>query len=351
MTTTKKLRKPTKPNLDYGFFGPDSVSWKVFQHPVSFTIGFHRTVITEMFEPYLLASVKDTDAVMSRPSVRYDRTLQYVSTVTFADSETAVNASNTLFRIHSHIRGIEPISGGQYDANAPEAQLWIHLTQWHSVLLTYEMLGPGKLSPEEEEQYWAECRRAAEFQTIDPDTVPRNRKEMREYYERMRPILAATEETQDIVHHLLDASAFLMDDLSAVYRPFKSITRELIKKTTIATMPRWLRRMAGVQQSALTDAAAILGSKAVLKVSSMLPERQQLFILKRVSPGAAKVLKPILLGKPPINAEVLEPEEAFKKAGFKLPREQYQNHLKVRPITPPKHAPRDPGAEHLLQLA
>ncbi|MCG8613954.1 MAG: DUF2236 domain-containing protein, partial [Pseudomonadales bacterium] len=239
----KTLNKNTvQAYRDYGFFGPDSVVWKVFQYPSSFTVGFQRTVVTEMFEPFLLASVSDTEAVLKRPAVRYDRTLQYVSTVAFADSGTVVKAADILMRIHSRIRGKEPISGGFYDANDPEAQLWIHLTQWHSVLLTYEIFGPGKLSEEEENQYWRECRRAAEFQTIDPETVPSNRAEMRAYYARMRPRMAATESTQETVKHLLDASASLLEDVPQLVKPFRPALRYLFRTSTIATLPKWMRR-------------------------------------------------------------------------------------------------------------
>src|SRR5664279_4067953 len=161
-----------QPLADYGFFGPDSVTWKVFAYPTSMTVGFQRTVTTQMFEPFLMASVNDTNAVMQRPAARFDRTLQYVATIAFGDTASVLKASDVLVRIHSRIVGKEPISGGIYDANDPQTQLWIHLTQWHSVLYCYEKFGPGPLSPSDEERYWAECAIAAEFQTIDPADVP-----------------------------------------------------------------------------------------------------------------------------------------------------------------------------------
>jgi uncharacterized protein (DUF2236 family) len=78
------------PHEDYGFFGPDSVTWKVFSYPTSLTVGFQRTVVVEMYEPFLLASVVDTQAVMQRPALRYDRTLQYMATIAFHDSRSVL---------------------------------------------------------------------------------------------------------------------------------------------------------------------------------------------------------------------------------------------------------------------
>ena len=54
--------------------------------------------------------------------------------------------SDALMRIHAKAKGIEPITGSRYSANNPEAQLWIHVTGWHSVLKCYERYGPGPLS-------------------------------------------------------------------------------------------------------------------------------------------------------------------------------------------------------------
>lgn len=335
---------------DYGFFGPDSVVWKVFRFPSSFTVGFQRTVISEMFEPFLLASVSATDAILSRPAVRYDRTMQYVSTVAYADSPTAVKAADILFRIHSHIRGIEPISGGAYDANAPDAQLWIHLTQWHSVLLCYEIFGPGKLSEAEENQYWAECRRAVALQTIDPETVPRNRAEMRAYYERIKPRLAATVETQRIVEHLLDAHESLFSNAPAALKPLLAPVQAAMRAATIATLPQWMRKMGGIQQSKAADRAAITAMRIGLNAIAALPIKQQLKIVQFLSPATEKVIAPALLGQKPIRESVVSMDEAWTAAGRPMPRVQYQDGLSKRGETP-QRAPRDRGADALLQFA
>ena len=43
------------PHEDYGFFGPDSVTWKVWSYPTSLTIGFQRAVVVEELDPALVA--------------------------------------------------------------------------------------------------------------------------------------------------------------------------------------------------------------------------------------------------------------------------------------------------------
>lgn len=328
-----------QPLADYGFFGPASVTWKVFTHPSATSVGFQRTVVTEMFEPFLMASVSDTDAVMQRPRVRYDRTLQYVATIAFGDTASVLRASDVLVRIHSRIVGREPISGGTYDANDPQAQLWIHLTQWHSVLACYETFGPGRLSEEEERQYWAECAVAAEFQTIDPNDVPRDRGEMRAYYARMRPVLAATEVTQAHVDHLLEGGGYLFGDVPWFARPVVPVVRTMARKATIATLPRWLRRMAGVRQGVLQDALVIA---LVRPVFAFLHRRPHLGlrIVGHTSPGAARMIGPALTGVAPLSPSISTPAQARLEAGLRSPRELYAEQLAARGEVPDA-APRD----------
>ena len=48
-------RGSTKRHEDYGFFGPDSVTWRVWSYPTSLTVGFQRAVVVEELDPVLLA--------------------------------------------------------------------------------------------------------------------------------------------------------------------------------------------------------------------------------------------------------------------------------------------------------
>jgi uncharacterized protein (DUF2236 family) len=317
------------PHDDYGFFGPGSVTWKVFTHPASLTVAFQRTVATEVLEPFLVAAVEATGSVRSRPALRYDRTLQYVATVAFAGSEAAVRAADVLMRIHARIVGTEPISGRQYDANDPDAQLWIHLTQWHSLLYCYERFGPGPLTAAEDAQYWAECRVAAELQTIDPAAVPRSRAEMREYYARMRPVLAGTEVAQETARMILDAGGTLVDKDGSALRPLAPVMRVLMRKATIATWPRWLRRVAGVRQGRVQDAMVTALLRPAFRALHRRPAAM-VALLRTVSPLTHPVLAPVLLGVPPRRSVVRTPAEAWARAGLRTPREQYAAQLVAR---------------------
>ncbi len=334
---------PTSTNTpaDFGFLGPDSVTWRLFSHPSSFTIGFLRTVVVEMFDPFLLASVSDTGAVEERTSSRYDRTLQYVATAAFADSERAVRAADVLYRIHERVRGIEPVSGLPFEANDPDRQLWIHLTQWQSILLCYELVGPGRLSAADDARYWAEGRIVAELQTIDPATVPASRDEMRAYYERVRPRLAITEDTRRIVRHLLAAPG-------SFGLPGSRATAPVVRAATVATLPRWLQQLAGIDQPTVVGAAALAATKAALRALER-DEHRVLEMLSELSPGAHEVFAPRILRVDPVDAVVRTPAEAFATAGLIAPRQRYLDDADHAPDAP--SAPRDAGVDQLLALS
>jgi uncharacterized protein (DUF2236 family) len=310
----------TRQHRDYGFFGPDSVTWKVWLYPTSAALGFIRAVVVEELDPHLVASVDQSGQVKRRPKLRYDRTMQYFATVKFGDAESVLRASDVLFTIHARAVGDDPVTGGRYDANAPASQLWIHLTAWHSILYTYEIFGPGRLSEAEEKQYWEECARAAEFQTIDPADVPRTREGIRAYFEAYRPMLVGSEVAQDMMDFLLDGSSHVLP--AAVPGPVRWLLNGVARRAVIATLPHWMRELGAIQQSPVTDRVATALTAPVFRLISLSP-RVKLLALRALSPGTAPVLEPVLRGTPPVNPVVREIAEARAARGGSTPRAQY----------------------------
>jgi uncharacterized protein (DUF2236 family) len=324
---------------DYGFFGPGSVTWRVWRYPTSVVLGFLRAVVIEELDPHLVASVDQSGQVKQRPKLRYDRTMQYFATVKFGDAESVLRASDTLVKIHARAVGDDPITGGRYDANDPASQLWIHLTAWHSILYTYEVFGPGKLTEAEEEQYWEECARAAEFQTIDPADVPRTRDGIRAYFAAYRPRLVGSEVAQDMMDFLLDASTTVLPERMPT--PLRFVFNAVARRAVIATLPRWMRKLGATGQSGLTDRVAIALARPVVKAvaaSTWL----QVWALRLASPRTVPILEPVLRGVPPVRPVVREPAEARAEYGITDPREQYAAILAARarqagPAPYPKH--------------
>lgn len=310
MARTKRRIEPAE---DYGFFGPDSVTWKVWSYPTSLTVGFQRAVVVEELDPALVASVEATQAIFERPRTRYDRTLRYFALVAFGDTRTTSAAADMLVKVHSKAVGTEPYGGTTYDANDPTSQLWIQLTGWHSILYAYEKYGPGKLTADEEERYWAECAVAAELQTCDPTDIPRNRAELREYYAAMRPRLSASPIARKAMRHLLTADVML-PPMPRALRPGAWVVSRVLRKATLATMPRWMREDAGLEQTRLTDALIT----PVMKVAFWTVRRSrrvEVALLSLLSPSTVPVAGPVLLGVAPRRPETLTPAQAREQIG------------------------------------
>ncbi|MFS3127746.1 oxygenase MpaB family protein [Nocardioides sp. Bht2] len=318
----RSARRQVTPAEDYGLFGPDSVTWRVWSYPTSLTIGFQRAVVIEELDPHLVAAVEHSGGIYTRPRNRYDRTLRYFAMVAFADSRSIAHAADVLVKVHTKAIGTDPVTGTRYDANDPDSQLWIQLTGWHSILKAYEMYGPGKLSPEDEARYWAECRVAAELQTCDPADIPADRAELRAYYERMRPELIGSHLAHKAMNHLLDASIMLPPTPKAL-RPASWLVARTLRAGTIATMPRWMRELGGVKQSRVTDALVRPVLKTAFWLAQLTPAIE-IALLKLLSPATVPVVEPVLRKVPPLSPETLTPEEARQRYGLERPRDAHQ---------------------------
>ncbi|MEU8900758.1 oxygenase MpaB family protein [Nocardia sp. NPDC048505] len=291
--------------VDYGFFGPESPTWKVWTAPTA-VIGFQRAVVLEHFDPDLTAAVADVQGIYKDPKGRLDHTFAYFLIAAVADSRMAIEASEHLMRVHAQATGIEPISGKRYSANNPASQLWIHVTGWHSVLKCYEVYGPGPLSPEEEQRYWAECVVAAELQTCKPADVPASRAQVREYFAAVRPKLCSSERAHRGMHYLLHTPRDRGFKLWAGSR--------LVAPAAIATLPAWMRVTGGFDHPALVDRAYRPAVRAAVKALANESAKQAV-LGNFLGPMTARLYAEHLAAPTPANPTTITPAEARTRYG------------------------------------
>jgi len=318
----KATRGRPQPLEDYGIFGPGSVTWRVWSYPTGLTVGFQRSVVVEELDPFLVASVHTSQKIFKQARIRYDHTLRYFAIVAFGAADQVAKASATLMKVHARNVGVDPVSGLRFDPNNPDSQMWIHLTAWHSILYAYERYGPGPLSPEDEARYWEECAIAAELQTCDPDAVPRTREGIREYFEAMRPRLAASEATQETMRHLLRAEVML-PPMPWLLKPGAWLGARVLRAATIATMPRWQRKLAGLRQPRIVDVLVRPLMKLTFRAVAM-SGRLKVVALRLLSPSTVDVAGPMLLGIEPRAKRTYTPAEAFARTGTPTPAELYE---------------------------
>jgi uncharacterized protein (DUF2236 family) len=334
---------------DYGWFGPDSVTWRVWSYPTAPTVGFSRAVVVEELDPFLIAPVKSSSKIYSQVRVRYDRTLRYFATYLFADSKSIAKASEVLMKVHARAPSPDPVSGLLSDPNNPDEQLWIHMTAWHSILYTYEVYGPGRLSAADERRYWEDCATAAAAQTIDPEKVPRSREAVREYFRLMRPRLAASEATQEAMSHLLTADT-IVPPLPAVLKPGLWFFVQLFRAAVIATLPHYQRDLAYLRQPRVVDWLIRPVWRTLMRVTAASP-RLELAFVGLLSPSTVPVAGPMLIGIRPLSEEILTPEETFRRHGVPTPAELYAQlgHDQTQIVYPPSApVPADVAANYAV---
>ena len=326
---TVEARDAITPMRDYGFFAKDSVARRVWIYPTSFLIGFSRAVTIEHLDPHLAAAVIASGQVKQRTPLRFDRTMQYFATILYGDAQSVLKSSDILMKVHQRAIGVDPVTGQEFAANNPESQKWIHLTAWHSILISYEMFGPGKLSEEDELEYWRECAVAAAFQTIDVDSLPRTRAEVAAYFEEFRPRMVASEGMQDMFDFLVDMQLSSLPKW--VPWNIRWTVNTFTSRAVLATMPQWMREMGGRPQGRATDLAAIVALKPILLTVHLLPPALKLKIVKAMTPRTFPIVAPYVNGLKPLDEKTWENAEARAAFGFpRTPREIWDEQVEAR---------------------
>ncbi|KAA0018488.1 oxygenase MpaB family protein [Antrihabitans cavernicola] len=317
-----RLKRKYRPLPDYGFFGPGSVTWKVWSYPTSAIMGFQRAVTIEFLDPNLNAAVVASGGVKSRPRNRYERTMRYFALVAVGDTAAATKAADILVKVHSLGIGVDPVTGGRYDSNSPKSQLWIHMTAWHSILYCYEVFGPGQLSAAEEAEYWEQCAVAAQCQTIDPDEVPRTRDAVIEYFEAWKPRLAASQTAQSMARMILHTEVALPPNQPAWATPVLQPVARLAAMATISTYPQYMRQLFGIRQSAAEDAVV---RPAVRALMTAINSNMHLYdaVWSWLVPGVADLVMPAALGLPATNPITMTPRAAQQLYGYDIPAQAH----------------------------
>lgn len=313
---------------DWGFFGPDSVAYRVWLYPTSLALGFMRAVSVEFLDPHLTAAVLQTDQVIQRTRLRYDRTLQYFAAILYSDAETVLRFSDTLVKVHSRSHGEDQVTHSTFDANNPDSQLWIHMTAWHSILKAYEKFGPGKLTAAEEREYWADCAKAAEFQTVDPDAVPRSREAVRAYFADWRRKNTASEGAQ--LHYRFLVHGFrnvVREDAQWWARAIGRVSDFFTWRAVASTLPRWANKLGGVRYTWRDRLLMALIGNHIVRLGHrlvMVNPAVELAVVDFFSPLTLPILDPIIRNRAPINNKVWDVAEAREHFGHTaLPVEQY----------------------------
>ena len=158
---------------DPGYFGPGSMSWRIFSH-ASYGVSGIAAVLMQALHPAAMATVDQSSTFSTDAWRRAHLTADYVFTITFGSRAVADSAAERVRRIHAAIGGTDPNTGEVRRADDPDLLLWVHSIHTEYALRGYERLVRG-LSAADADRFVAEQIVAAELVSLDRSIVPATR--------------------------------------------------------------------------------------------------------------------------------------------------------------------------------
>jgi len=184
---------------DPGYFGPQSMMWKVNKE-ITVLFGGARALLMHAAHPLIAAGARQTSFYQRDPWKRLIRTLSLQNSLTFGTKQEADESASRINKLHEVIKGKDEVSGGIYDALDHEQLLWVHACLQISSIYFYE-LTVKKLTDEEKNQYHLENIKAAEMCLVDRNIIPNTHDGLKEWViqkSRQKDYLMNTDVAEDV---------------------------------------------------------------------------------------------------------------------------------------------------------
>ena len=227
---------------DPGYFGPQSMMWKVNQE-ITVLFGGARALLMHAAHPLIAAGARQTSFYQRDPWKRLIRTLSLQNSVTFGTKKEADESSHRINKLHEVIKGEDKITGGYYDALDHEQLLWVHACLQLSSVYFYEKT-VRKLSKEQKDKYHEENMLAAKLVLIDIKKMPKTHDELKDW-------VVKKSKSKDYLK-LTDVAIDVKDIISGGPVPLhiKPIW-PFISFTAFNTLPKEFKEIYGIKTSTL----------------------------------------------------------------------------------------------------
>ena len=229
---------------DPGYFGPDSMMWKVNKE-ITVLFGGARALLMHAAHPLIAAGARQTSFYQRDPWKRLIRTLSLQNSVTFGSKNEADESAHRINKLHEVIKGNDEVTGDVYDALDHEQLLWVHACLQISSIYFYEKT-VKKLSVEEKNKYHQENMVAAGLVLIDIDEMPQTHEELKEWVvnkSKTKNYLIYTDVAKDVQEIIAGGP---------VPRHIKPIW-PFISFTAFNTLPKEFKELYGVNESKIKD--------------------------------------------------------------------------------------------------
>jgi uncharacterized protein (DUF2236 family) len=223
--------------------GPSSMSWEINGDIASVGGAGVAAILMEVLHPSVMHGVFTQSSYRTNPYERSRNTLGYVLRTTFGNTEAATRVIEQVKRVHGYVKGTRP-DGVRYTALDPELLAWVHTCIPWAIMSAYDRYYRA-LTRAEMDQYLKE--QAIIGRMGGADWVPETVRELEDYVERMRPLMAYNDQTRQFADFLLGTSG----DVATTRRQRTESWLGLHGAMTL--MPDWARKMTGTYHSRFTE--------------------------------------------------------------------------------------------------
>lgn len=248
-----------EPKGDPGFYGPDSMAWKVHANPVALAIGGVAAVILELAEPRVRSGVWDHSTFRIDPLNRMKRTGEAAMITTYGSTAMAQARVDMVTRMHQRVSGETP-EGQAYTALEPELMTWVHVTAGYGFLNAYVRYVDPRLSLADQDRYYAEgARLGRAFGAVDP---PASVAEVEACFQAIRPKLRP----HPIIGEFLDIIS-RTSPLGLAGR----VLQPMVVQASIDLLPQWVRDIAELPSRPVARAAVRPVMKGLARAAGLVP--------------------------------------------------------------------------------
>jgi len=211
----------------------DSISWKVFNNPISLFIGGVTAVLLELAQPSVRTGVWDHTTFRTDPMKRMRRTGLAAMITVYGARSVAEKMISGVRKMHDRVEGFTP-TGLAYRANDPELLRWVHATAAFGFLEAYHHF-VKPVSAENRDRYFSEGEPVARL--YGAENAPVSEAELNELFQKMLPRL----ERSEIVFEFLE----IIQSLPLFPRPLRFLNRLLVT-AAIDILPQPVREKLGL---------------------------------------------------------------------------------------------------------
>ncbi len=255
-------------NKELGFWGPDSVLWKVMKKIFPLYMASSRLLIMQSIHIWMAQAGNDASYAFSQPMNRAYRTYVSISMIIFGTVDEALQVSQFIRKLHETVKGElktskHPFADNQYQANESNALMWVHAALWESIVNSYNQLNIP-LTESELNQLNQELKIFAYLFGIEDEFIPESWSEFIEYNQSTwdSNVLGYEQPHQEMVNYFLND---LEKTMPGIFKPFFDFHREY----TISTLPLQIQDKFALKYNARKAKAFLVLFKLVNKV--MIP--------------------------------------------------------------------------------